>query len=124
MTALIERGAEQLRLKTPSIQQVVTPDRLLLFLKALPKQPGAKIEPTKFVLGGKPYMARSYVPGLRKGGLPKVYERSDIVPLGKIAIEIEYPTNLNLFWAEVRELEKKQKSAPRSGKAMPLSFGR
>lgn len=105
MTALTERGAEQLRLKTPSYQTVVTPDRLLLFLKALPAQPDAKIDPTKFVFGGKPYMLRAFVPGLRKGGPPKVYERPDIVPAGKIAIEIEYQTNLNLFWVKVRKLE-------------------
>jgi hypothetical protein len=108
MATLTERGVEQLGLKTPSYQTVVTPDRLLLFLKALTAQPGAEIDPTKFVFGGHPYLQRVFIPGARKGGPPQQLETMSTVPPRKIAIEIEYQTDLNLFWPKVRILEDKQ----------------
>jgi len=108
----IEQAPEQQALALPSIQRVVTLDSLLLYLKALPKQPGASIDPAKFIFGEKPYAFRVF--GANAHGGPDYvisHKLPSIVPPGKIVIEIEYQTNLNLFWPEVRRLEAEQKAA-------------
>jgi hypothetical protein len=104
---------EQQTLGLPSIQRVVTPDRLLLFLKALPAQPGASIDPAKFVFGGRPYILKVFGSNPHGGPIRTLtHELPSIIPPGKIAIEITYQTNLNQFWQEVKRLEGKRKPAP------------
>jgi hypothetical protein len=129
MTAPVETasmGQNPHELPASPLRREVTPDGLLITIKALAKQ-GLELNPIKLRFSGTPYVLRVFRPSshehITHDEYVQVHDLHTMVTPGKILVELPAETDLNLFRADVQRLNiaahRRQQATRVSGLNLP-----